>query len=161
MKNVFSIFMFSALVVGLVACKKSVNCETPVIKKVVFYTTISQQIVPDTTAELVKTKKASNFGLVSEIFQKIRLQKEDGYSKSMAFPLHGEEVYDYDWQITLRPSNRVYYLSNIKHESATSKTHHCTNTVTYLMNDSLVTVPGNPYSSTPNFVSDILIEYVQ
>ncbi len=158
MKSVFSLVLILSLAVGLVSCKKKLDCETPAIKKVLFYSTISLQIVPDSSADLVKCKQGSNFGQISEIFPKIMLQKED-FNKSMAFPLHGEEVYDYDWMITLRPSNRIYYISSIKHESATSKTHHCTNTVSYRINDSLVTVPGNPYSSTPNFVSDIQVQY--
>lgn len=151
-----------ALTAGLFSCKKPLNCDTPVIKKVFFYSSISSLLVPDTAAKLEKYKKDTKFGLLSERYPNIRLQRED-YNKSMELPDNGKETYDFDWKITLLPSNREYYLSKINHESATSKTHHCTNTVTYTIGynttDSAVTVPGNPYSSTPYYVSDIMIQY--
>jgi len=162
MKSVKSIAMVLTLIAGVCSCKKPLNCETPVIKKVFFYSSVSSLLVPDSTADLVKYKQGSHFGLLSEIYPSIRLMKED-YNKSMEFPLNGTETYDYDWKITLHPSNRVYYVSNVKHESSTSKTHHCTNTVKYTVGyngvDTTTTVPGNPYSSTPYFVSDIQIQY--
>ncbi len=152
----------AAITAGLFSCKKPLNCETPVIKKVFFYSSVSSLLVPDTAAKLEKYKKGSNFALLSESFPNIRLQRED-YNKSLELPENGAQTYDYDWKITLLPSNRDYYISKIEHESATSKTHHCTNTVkytiTYNTTDTTVTVPGNPYSSTPYYVSDIQVQY--
>jgi len=159
MKRVNKLMIVLAVSAGFFSCKKTINCDTPVLRKVLFYTNVSTYTVPDTTAMLVKYNKGSSFSEVSEIFQPIYLMKEDIQNKSMEFPLKGKETYDYDWKITLKPSNRVYTISAASHESATSKTHHCTNTVSYKINDSLVTVPGNPYSATPYFVADILIEY--
>lgn len=164
MKSAKSLVTLLAITVGFYSCKKTINCETPVIKKVLFYSSLSTQTVPDTAATLVKYNKGSNFSQVSEILPPIQLLKKDVYNKTMEFPLDGEETYDYDWKITLLPTMKVYYLSDISHESATSKTHHCTNTVTYkqtdgLVTDSLVTVPGNPYSTTPYYSADIQIEY--
>lgn len=153
---------FAALTVGLFSCKKAIDCETPVIKKVFFYSSISSLLVPDTSAKLEKYRKGTNFGALSERFPNIRLQRED-YNKSLEIPDNGAETYDYDWKITLMPSGRDYYISDIKHESETSKTHHCTNTVkytiTYNTTDTTVTVPGNPYSATPYYVSDIQVQY--
>lgn len=158
MKHVTSLLIILGLTIGFLSCKKTINCQTPVIKNVYFYSTISTKIVPDSSASLVKYRKGSKFSQVSEVFPKINLIK-DGFNKYMEFPLKGEETYDYDWEITLKPSNKIYLLSEIEHESATSKTHQCTNTVTYKVNGDTVTVPGNPYSATPNFVSDVRIEY--
>jgi hypothetical protein len=158
MKIVNRVAPILILVAGLVSCKKDINCDTPVIKKVFFYSSVSQLLVPDTTADLVKFKKGSAFGLVSEVYPALRLTKVT-YNKSLELPDNGAETYDYDWKITLHPSNKVYYISKITHENNTSKTHHCTSTVKYSVNDSVNTVPGNPYSSTPYFVSDIQIMY--
>lgn len=152
----------AALTVGLVACKKTINCDTPVIKKVFFYSSISSLLVPDDSAKIEKYKKGSMFALLSESLPAQRLQKES-YNKSLELPENGAETYDYDWKITLSPSGRVYFISDIEHENATSKTHHCTNTVYYTTeyNSTIVldTVAGNPYSSTPYEVSDIQIQY--
>lgn len=152
----------TALTIGLISCKKAINCDTPVIKKVMFYTSVSSLLVPDTAAKLEKYSKGTNFAQLSERLPNIRLQREN-YDKSMELPENGAETYDFDWKVQLLPSNRVYYISNINHESATSKTHHCTNTVYYTVTDSTSmkkdTVAGNPYSSTPYFVSDIRIQY--
>lgn len=159
MKSVKSILLLLAITIGFLSCKKTINCETPVIKKVVFFTNVSSYVVPDTTALLVKYRKGSSFADLSEKFPPILLMKVD-QNKVMEFPLKGEETYDYDWTITLKPSNRVYKITAVDHESTTSKTHHCTNGVSYKVNDSLVKVPGNPYSTTPYYVSDIMIEYL-
>ncbi len=80
-------------------------------------------------------------------------------TSSMEFPLKGEETYAYDWKVKLQPSNKEFRIAKIEHESLTSKTHHCTNGVSFSINDSAVTVPGNPYSITPYYVSDIMVEY--
>lgn len=159
MKSVITLVTLLGITAGVMSCKKTINCETPVIKKVVFFSSLSSMKVPDTTAYLAKCRKGSNFGQVSEIFPKIYLMKADDYNKSMEFPMKGQETYDYDWEITLQPSNRRYRISAISHESATSKKHYCTNGTSYKLNDSLVTVPGNPYSTTPYYPADIQIEY--
>ncbi len=166
MKSVKSLLVLLAVTIVFVSCKKTINCDTPILKKVFFFTNVSTYVVPDTAAMVVKYRKGSAFVDVSEIFPRVYLMKVD-QNKSMEFPLKGKETYDYDWEITLLPSNRQYRLSKIEHGSATSKTHHCTNEVSYTMNikylttDSTfeVTVPGNPYSTTPYFSADIQVEY--
>lgn len=165
MKRVISLAVLLGATLGFYSCKKTINCETPVIRKVLFFSPLTSLKVPDTSAVVNKFRKGSNFGQLSETFPSIKLvkvavlDKKYEIDKSMEIPMKGEETYDYDWQITLKPSNRVYYISDISHESATSKTHYCTNTVTYKLNDSLVTVPGNPYSTVPYYPSDIMIQY--
>lgn len=158
MKIVNKAALIPLLVVGLVSCKKTINCDKPVIKRVYFYSSVSSLLVPDTTAELVKFQKGSKYGNVSEMIPSIRLRK-DAYNKFLDLPKDGSETYDYDWKVTLRPSNKVYFISDIKSLNETSKSHYCTSTVKYTVNDSVTTVPGNPYSPTPLFVSDIQIQY--
>jgi len=159
MKRVISLAVLFGATLGFYSCKKTINCETPVISKVLFFSPLTSMKVPDTSAVVYKYRKGSLFGQVSEMYPSVKLVKVGVTDKSMEIPMKGEETYDYDWQITLKPSNRVYFLSDISHESATSKTHNCTNTVTYKLNDSLVTVPGNPYSVVPYYPSDIQIQY--
>jgi len=157
MKKVIGIIVVLSITAYFSSCKK-IYCSTPVISKVLFYSTISTYVVPDTTATLIKSVKGSHFGQTSEIYPTINLTKVD-FNRSLSFPDKGVDVYDYDWQITLHPSGRLYQITKISHQNSTSKTSDCTNTVSYYINDSLVTVPGNPYSSIPNFVSDIQILY--
>jgi hypothetical protein len=159
MKRVISLAVLLGATLGFYSCKKTINCETPLIRKVLFFSPLTSLKVPDTSAVVNKFRKGSDFGQLSETFPAVKLVKVGVTDKSMEIPMKGEETYDYDWQITLKPSNRVYYISKISHESATSKTHYCTNTVTYKLNDSLVTVPGNPYSTVPYYPSDIHIQY--
>ncbi len=159
MKSVKRFAALLAVTAALASCKKAIDCDTPNIRRVVFYTNVSTYTIPDTTALLVKCNKGSGFSEVSEIYPPIYLTKIDN-TKQLDFPDKGKDTYDYDWQITLKPSNRVYKLTKLEHESATSKTHHCTNTVSFKVNDSAVSVPGNPYSSTPYYTSDIQIEYL-
>ena len=157
MKRVIGIIAALSVTAYFGSCKK-INCNTPVISKVLFYSSISTSVVPDTSATLVKSVKGTNFGQISEVYPNVYLSKVE-FNKRLDFPDKGIDVYDYDWQITLKPSGRIYRLTKISHLSQTSKTSECTNTVSYKVNDSTVTVPGNPYSAVPNFVSDIQILY--
>jgi hypothetical protein len=157
MKRAASLVIVLITIIYFGSCKK-INCSTPVIKHVLFYSSLSTNVVPDTAAQLDKYRKGSLFNLLADEYININLTKVD-FNRQMDFPDKGADVYDYDWLITLKPSGRVYKITEIKHESSTSKTSDCTNTVTYKVNDSLFTVPGNPYSSIPNFPSDIQIQY--
>lgn len=159
MKSGISLVVLLGITIGFIACKKTINCETPVIKKVKFYSSLSSQKVPDTSVSINKCRKGSGFSEVSEIFPLLLLTKVDNYNKSLTLPGKGEDTYNYDWEIELQPSGKRYRISDISHESATSKSHYCSNGVSYKLDDSLVTIPGNPYSTTPYYVSDIQIEY--
>lgn len=158
MKSVFGVITILGVTVCLFSCKKTINCDTPVIKKVVFFTSESTNPVPDTSYIITKYRKGKNFSQLSESFPEQKLTKE-AYNKSFDLPEKGAETYDYDWYIQLKPSNRVYEITDIESAGETSTTHHCTSTVSYSINDSTYTVPGNPYSPTPYFVSDIQIQY--
>lgn len=162
MKSVVRLVVFCGLSMGVFSCKKAVDCETPLIRKAVFYSPVSSLTVPDTSYDLVKYRQESGFTQISEIYPGTRLTKE-GTNKSLYFPENGSITYDYNWSITLHPSGKVFLLSKIKHENSSSKTHHCTNTVTYTINqygvDSAVTVDGNPYSATPYYPADFQIAY--
>jgi len=157
MKKVTGVISALSIIAFLGSCK-TINCTTPVISKIVFYSSISTNLIPDSTATLVKSTKGTNFAQIAEIYPTINLTRID-YNKRLTLPDKGNDTYDYDWMVTLHPSNRTYKITKISHESLTSKSSDCTNTVSYKINDSLVTVPGNPYSSIPNFVSDIQIPY--
>lgn len=158
MKRVIVLLAAVGFMANFGACKKSVNCSTPIIGKVMFYSSISTSVVPDSSVTLVKYKKGSKFSMLSEIYMNIHLSAID-FNKRMDFPDKGEDTYDYDWEITMHPSNKVYRISDISHLSSSSSTNECTNTVSYKINDSSITIPGNPYSSVPNYVSDIQIKY--
>ncbi len=57
------------------------------------------------------------------------------------FPISGKEVWKYDWQVMLRPSGKLYKLSQFKAESEESITH-CVNPVHLILNDSAVVCHG-------------------
>jgi hypothetical protein len=168
MRNAASIVLMLGLASGLYSCKKTINCETQIIKKVVFVSSLSSMKVPDTAAMVRKFNKQSGFSQLSEIFLPIPLLKVGASDRSMEFPYKGTETYDYNWEITLLPSGRVYFFSDINHENNTSKTHYCTNGTSYKTSgtngafpttDSTVTVYGNPYAATPYFEPNIFVEY--
>ncbi|GAA4465267.1 hypothetical protein GCM10023093_17130 [Nemorincola caseinilytica] len=168
MKSAASIVVMLGLTAGLFSCKKTIHCETQTIKKVYFISSLSSMKVPDSVAMVRMFNKTGGFSELSEIFLPIKLAKEGISDKSMEFPYKGQKTYDYNWEVTLLPSNRVYYFSKISHESATSKTHYCTNGTSYTVRsgpggtplaDSTVRVPGNPYSTTPYFEHDIEVQY--
>lgn len=153
---------------GLNSCKKTIHCETQVIKKVIFISSLSTAKVPDTAAMVRMFNRESGFSEVSEIFLPIKLQKVGLSDRSMDFPYKGEKTYDYNWEVKLLPSGRIYNFSKIEHESATSKTHYCANGFSYKISgsagatptsDSSVTIPGNPYSTTPYTEPNIFVEY--
>jgi hypothetical protein len=137
--------------VSVASCNKP-SCVPPNIKTVSFYPASS---VPDTTATVVKFNKGSNFSQVSEAFTDIALDK----NKVMVIPYKGGETYDYDWQITLNPSGKVYYIKDIKHDDTNPNTTNCVSTVTYKLNDSTKTIQGSPYSMTPSTLPEIKIKY--
>ncbi len=158
MKSALGLITLLGVTLSLFSCKKTINCDTPVIKKVVFFTSESTYPVEDTSYTLQKFRKDSKFGQLSDAFPEQPLTKEL-YNRSLDLPEHGAETYDYDWVIVLKPSGRIYQISDVSSAGETSTTHHCTTTVTYKVNDSTYTVPGNPYSPTPYFTSDIQIQY--
>jgi|GEM_PF-4039232 len=168
MRSAASILLMLGVASGLYSCKKTINCETKTIGKVIFISSLSTTKVPDTAAMVRKFNKETGFSELSEIFLPIKLDKVGLSDKSMDFPYKGTETYDYNWEITLLPSNRIYYFSAIEHENATSKNHYCSNGTSYKIRgdqgatpttDSLVTIPGNPYSTTPYYVPDIQVAY--
>ena len=168
MRSAASIVVMLGLTFGLYSCKKTIHCETQVIKKVYFISSLSSMKVPDSVAMVRMFNKISGFTEVSEIFLPIKLTKEGISDKSMDIPYKGAKTYDYNWEVTLLPSNRVYYFSKIEHENATSKTHYCTNGTSYVVrgsagggpiSDSTVRIPGDPYSTTPYFTPNIEVQY--
>ncbi len=158
MKRVIGIIAALGIIANLGSCKKPINCTTPVISKILFYSSISTYTVPDTTATLEQYRKNTLFTQLSQRYPSIRLAVVD-FNKRLYLPNNGVDTYDYDWIVTLHPSGKTYAIRGVSHQSSTSTTSDCTNTVTYYVNDSLVTVPGDPYSSVPNFVPDIEIKY--
>lgn len=168
MRSAASIVLMLGLVTSLFSCKKKIHCETQIIKRVYFRSSLSSMKVTDTVAMVRMFNKVSGFTQLSEIFLPIKLTKEGLSDKSMDIPYKGEKTYDYNWEITLLPSNRVYYFSKIEHQNATSKTHYCTNGTSYVIKagpgghplaDSSVSIPGNPYSTTPLFIPDFEVQY--
>lgn len=155
-------------ILGATSCKKTIHCETKTIKKVVFLSSLSTLKVPDTAAMVRKFNKTGGFGELSELFLPIKLTRTGLADRTMELPYKGEESYDYNWEIKLLPSGRMYYISKLEHENATSKTHYCTNGFSYTISgsngatptkDSSVVIPGNPYSTTPYTEPNIFIEY--
>lgn len=133
------------------SCSKP-SCVPPVIKTVSFYST---DAITDTSATVVKAKKGSNFGQVSELFNNVPLDK----NKVMVIPYKGNETYLYDWQITLNPSGRVYKITDIKHDDNNPNRTNCVSTVYYKLNDSAKTLAGSPYSMTPTTQPEFKIKY--
>lgn len=158
MKRVLGLLLLGGTIAGLYSCKKTINCRTPQIRRVIFYSPLTSLRVPDTSYILTKYVNDTTFSLVSDIFPETRLTSID-LTKVVYMPENGTETYDFDWEIVLKPSMKKYRLSKIDFQSETSKTHQCTNTVTYKLNDTMVTKPGFPYSSTPTLTDDIQIEY--
>lgn len=169
MRNAASFLLMLGLMSGLYSCKKTLQCESPYIRKVIFVSSLSSMPVKDSAALVRMFNKGSGFSQLSEIFLPIALRKNGTSDKSVDIPYDGAKTYDYDWEITLLPSNRKYYLSKISHENLTSKTHQCSNGTSYVIKasgagafptaDSTVTRYGNPYSATPINVPDIIVEY--
>jgi hypothetical protein len=157
-KGVVFIAAFASLLYAA-SCSKP-SCVPPVINAVSFYATGGY--IPDTSASVVKAKKGSQFGFISEVFPNIKLDK----NKVMLIPYKGNETYDYDWQITLNPSGKVYKITDIKHDDENPNRTNCVSTVYYKLNDSMTqyrdslqTLAGSPYSMTPTTTPQIKIQY--
>jgi hypothetical protein len=169
MRNSASFLLMLGLMSGLYSCKRTINCESPYIRKVVFVSSLSSMPVKDSAALVRMFNKGSGFSQLSEIFLPIALRRNGTSDRSVDIPYDGAKTYDYDWEITLLPSNRKYFLSSISHENQTSKTHYCSNGTSYVIRatgvgafpvaDSIVKRPGNPYSATPINEPDIIVEY--
>ena len=138
-------------VLYMASCSKP-SCVPPVIKTVSFY---SGSYIYDTSATVLKAKKGSSFGQISEVFANIPLDK----NKVMVIPYKGAQTYDYDWQITLNPSGKVYKITKLRHDDDNPNTTNCVSTVYYSLNDSATTLAGSPYSMTPTTEPQIKIKY--
>jgi hypothetical protein len=154
MKRITIVLMAVLATCYMLSCKKD-DCTAPFLKKISFYTNNSLIKVSDTDATIVKARKGSSFGQISNTYMNVKMDK----NKALLFPEKGTETYDYDWKITLHPSNREYRITALEHDDHNSHGGPCVSTVTYRLNDSSVIMYGNPYSATPYETPDIKILY--
>lgn len=155
MQKIYKALVIVFITSSFFACKKP-DCVPPVIKYITFYNNAGPvTAIPDTSASIGKYNTGTHFSQLAESFSKVLLDK----NKQLAFPYKGAETYDYDWQITLQPSGRTYFIRNITHDDKNTQGNNCTSTINCFVNDSVYSIPGNPYSATPYFTSDIKIKY--
>ncbi|MES2703323.1 MAG: hypothetical protein V4649_11825 [Bacteroidota bacterium] len=139
----------------VVSCTKP-SCVAPIIKTMSFY--IPSQpasVIPDTSVTVLKATKGKNFTQIAESFPNIQLDRD----KSFVIPYKGDETYNFDWQVTLKPSGKTYKITMLEHDDNNPNRTNCVSTVTYRLNDSLVTMQGSPYSMTPTVEPEIKIRY--
>ena len=150
--------VFVATFLGLsymLSCSKP-SCVPPYIKTVSFYVPSQPPaVIPDTAASVLMAVKDKNFTQVSETFDNIPLNRE----KVMVLPYKGDKTYEFDWQITLKPSGKTYRITKLEHDDNNPNRTNCVSPVTYRLNDSLVTMQGSPYSMTPTVEPEIKIKY--
>jgi hypothetical protein len=154
MKRLFVPLAVLLMAAGFSACYKKTNCTTPLIRKVVFYVNSTAVTISDTGALLVKASKGSMYSQIADTLYS-RLDN----SKSVYFPDNGADTYDYDWKVVLIPSGYTFKIQKLEHDDVNSNGGPCTSTVSYTVNDTMVTKTGNPYSTTPYEVPEIRIKW--
>lgn len=154
MKKLFAPLAVLLVATAFTACYKKTDCQTPLLRKAVFYSNSSTVFIDDTSAYLIKGSKGSLFNRIADTLY----YRLDG-KKTVYFPDGGAETYDYDWKFVLLPSLKEYRIQKLEHQDNNTNGGLCTSTVSYTVNDSLVSKTGNPYSSTPYETPDIMIKW--
>ena len=145
------LYLIATVVICLASCaRREEDCTDPGIAALAFHAAIPDSVTDDSVHF---SKYAPRTGLAQPIYEYDQRLVRVGKDVKLIFPAN-VRAEAYDWKITLYPSGKIYWLTDIHYSDDKVKQPRfhkvlimCGNKLFYAINDvNLVYDPGGPFS---------------